>query len=63
MKSEKENRSKKTEQKAKDVAKVMLDNMKHNMEDPDFLRKKERRMQKAANKALESLKESDNGDG
>ncbi|MFO7797768.1 MAG: hypothetical protein ACQERB_04510 [Promethearchaeati archaeon] len=43
--------------KAKKVAEVMVANMKANMEDPDFLLKKERRMQEAANKVLKKRKE------
>ncbi|MBD3213955.1 MAG: hypothetical protein GF311_15200 [Candidatus Lokiarchaeota archaeon] len=43
---------------AKKVAEIMVANMKANMEDPDFLLKKERRLQKVTKKALEKMEES-----
>jgi len=44
-------------EKAKRVAEAMVANMKANMEDPDFLLKKERRMQEAAHKVIKKRKE------
>ncbi|MFX1396271.1 MAG: hypothetical protein ACFFAS_04420 [Promethearchaeota archaeon] len=43
-------------QSAKDIAKIMVENMKANMKDPDFFNKKERRMQEARYKVLKERK-------
>ena len=52
MKEEEKSSSKSKNQMAEDVAKVMVENMKKNMEDPNFLDDKERRLQKARDKVL-----------
>jgi len=53
MKEEKKSKN----EEAKKVAEVMVANMKANMEDPDFLLKKERRQQEAADKIIRMREE------
>ncbi|TXT60153.1 MAG: hypothetical protein BAJALOKI2v1_130035 [Promethearchaeota archaeon] len=54
--SKKEKKSE-TNRRAEEIAKVFVENMLANMTDPEFLIKKERRMQEAANKVLKKSKE------
>ena len=42
--------------KAEEIAKIMVENMKANMENPDFWIEKERRQQEAADKVLKRRK-------
>ena len=42
---------------AEDVAKIMVENMKKNMENPNFLEEKEKMMQEAAEKVRKRRKE------
>lgn len=43
--------------RAEEIAKIMVENMKANMENPNFLIEKERRQQEAADKVLKRRKE------
>jgi len=43
--------------KAEEIAKIMVENMKANMNNPNFWIEKERRQQKAADKVLKKRKE------
>ena len=52
-----ESKTKKKGQSAEEVAKVMVENMKANMENPNFLDEKEERQQKALDKVLKKRKE------
>ena len=54
--SEEENQERK-DQTAKDVAAAMVENIKKNMEDPDFFNKREKIMQEAADKVLKRREE------
>jgi len=56
MSEEKKEKEKSKAQSAKEIAKIMAANMAANMKDPDFLMKKERRLQHAANKVLREYK-------
>lgn len=42
---------------AKEITKIMVENMKANMENPNFWIEKERRMQRAADKVLKKREE------
>lgn len=55
MSEEKE--EKKKVQSAKEIAEIMVANMKANMEDPDFWLKRERRRQKALKEVLKKRQE------
>jgi len=44
-------------QTAEDIARIMVENMKLNMEDPDFFEKKEKILQEAKNKVLKRREE------
>lgn len=44
--------------KAEEIAKIMVANMQANMNDPNFLLEKERKLQKAADKVLKKEKEN-----
>ena len=44
-------------QTAEDIARIMVENMKKNMEDPDFFEKKEKILQEAKNKVLKRREE------
>lgn len=48
---------KRRNQKAKDVAAIMVENMKKNMEDHEFLNKKERIRQEVADKVIKEREE------
>lgn len=52
MKEEEKKSSKSKNQTAEDVAKAMVENMKKNMEDPNFLDDKERMLQKVRDSVL-----------
>ena len=52
-----EKKKKKKDQNAEEVAKIMVENMKANMADPDFWLKRERIRQEALNKVLKNRKE------
>jgi hypothetical protein len=54
--NEEEDQEKK-ELTAKGIAAIMVENMKKNMEDPDFLYKKEMRLQEAADKVIKKREE------
>lgn len=56
MKEEDNSKSSKKDYKAEEIAKIMVENMKKNMEDPDFWNKRERRLQEAADKVLKQRK-------
>ena len=47
-----ENKKKEKDQRAEEIARIMVENMRANMADPDFWLKKERIRQKAAEKVL-----------
>jgi hypothetical protein len=47
-----ENKKKAKDQRTEEIAKIMVENMKANMADPDFWLKKERIHQKATEKVL-----------
>ena len=44
-------------QTAEDIARIMVENMKKNMEDSDFFEKKEKILQEAKNKVLKRREE------
>ncbi len=48
---------KKKDQNAEEIARIMVENMKANMVDPDFWEKRERRRQKALDEVLKKRKE------
>jgi len=52
-----ENKNKKKGQKAREVAEIMVENMKANMANPNFWAEKEERLRKARDKALKEMKE------
>ncbi len=54
MKEEEKKSSKSKIQTAEDIAKAMVENMKKNMEDPNFLRDKEILFQAAVDKVLKN---------
>ena len=54
--SEKENQEKKN-QSAKDIAEIMVENMKKNMEDPDFFNKREQIRHEVTERVLKSREE------
>ena len=54
--SEKENQEKKN-QSAKDIAEIMVENMKKNMEDPDFFNKREQISHEVTERVLKSREE------
>jgi hypothetical protein len=54
--SEEENKEKK-EQTAEEVAAIMVENMIKNIEDPDFLNKKDKMLQEAADEVIKKRKE------
>ena len=54
MEEKKDERRK--DQTAKEIAEIMVENMKANMADPDFWSKKEERMRKARDKVLKERK-------
>ena len=56
MKEEGKKNSKSKNQAAEDVAKAMAENMKKNMEDPNFIRDKERMFQEVADKVIKNRK-------
>lgn len=62
MKEEEKISSKSKNQTAEDVAKSMVENMKKNMEDPNFLRDRERILQKVTDEVLKKreIKKDDN---
>lgn len=47
----------KNNQTAKDIAAIMVENMKKNMEDPEFFDRKERIRQEAADKVIKRREE------
>lgn len=58
MKNEEEQEKKsKTNQSAEEIAKIMVENMKANMGNPDFWLERERVRQKALNKVLKEREE------
>ena len=54
--SEEKNQEKK-DQRAKEVAAAMIENMKKNMEDPDFFDRKEKLLQEARDEVLKKRDE------
>ncbi len=54
--SEEENKEKK-EQTAEEVAAIMVENMIKNIQDPDFLNKKDKMLQEAADEVIKKRKE------
>ncbi|MBY9011267.1 MAG: hypothetical protein KGD70_02720 [Candidatus Lokiarchaeota archaeon] len=54
--NEEENHEKK-DQMAKDVAAIMVENMKKNMEDPDYFDKREKIRQEAASEVIKRREE------
>jgi hypothetical protein len=54
---EKKEKSEKTANTAEDVARAMVENMKVNMNNPDFLDEQERYRQNALNEVLKKRKE------
>ena len=52
-----EKKKKEKDQNAEEVAKIMVENMKANMADPDFWLRRERNRQEAFQKVLERRKE------
>lgn len=52
-----EKKKKEKDQNAKEIAKIMVENMKANMADPDFWLKRERIRQKALDEVLKKRKE------
>jgi len=52
-----EKKKKERDKSAEEVAKIMVENMKANMADPDFWLKRERIRQEALNKVLKKRKE------
>ena len=44
-------------QTAEDIARIMVENMKKNMEDPEFFEKKEKILREARNKVLKRREE------
>ncbi|MHA1472287.1 MAG: hypothetical protein ACTSQW_04225 [Promethearchaeota archaeon] len=54
--SEKENQEKKN-QSATDIAEIMVENMKKNMEDPDFFNKREQISHEVTERVLKSREE------
>lgn len=57
MEEKDDRKSQKKEQTANEVAEIMVENMKANMENPNFWAEKEERMQKARNKVLKKRRE------
>jgi hypothetical protein len=57
MNEKKKSESSKKNDKAEEIAKIMVENMKANMANPNFLLEKERRLQEAANKVIKKGKE------
>ena len=51
------NKTKKEEHSAEEVAKAMVENMIANMKNPNFLNEKEERIQKAAKEVIKKRKE------
>ncbi|TFF86298.1 MAG: hypothetical protein EU517_00605 [Promethearchaeota archaeon] len=54
-----EKKKKEKDRNAEEVAKIMIENMKANMADPDFLLERERRRQEALKKVLKERKEKE----
>jgi hypothetical protein len=52
-----EKKKKEKDQHAEEIARIMVENMKANMADPDFWEKRERRRQKALDEVLKKRKE------
>ncbi|MFX1568581.1 MAG: hypothetical protein ACFFCV_09450 [Promethearchaeota archaeon] len=52
-----ESKTEKKGQSAKEIAEIMVENMKANMANPNFWAEKEERLQEARDKALKKLKE------
>jgi hypothetical protein len=50
--NDKEETEKKEGQSAKEIAEIMVENMKANMENPDFLNEKELRLDEARNEVI-----------
>jgi hypothetical protein len=50
--NDKEETEKKEGQSAKEIAEIMVENMKANMENPDFLHEKELRLDEARNEVI-----------
>ena len=55
--SEEKKEKKEKDQNAEEIAKIMVENMKANMADPDFWLKRERIRQKALDEVLKKRKE------
>ena len=53
----KDQKDKKSNQDAEDVAKIMVENMKANMTDPDFLHKKELMQDEVTKKVIKQREE------
>jgi len=52
-----ENKNKKKNQTAREIAEIMVENMKANMANPNFWAEKEERLQKVRDKVLKERKE------
>ncbi len=57
-----ERKTEKKSQTAKEIAEIMVENMKVNMANPNFWAEKEERLQKARDEALKKLKERQNNE-
>jgi hypothetical protein len=57
-----ESKTEKKGQSAKDIAEIMVKNMKANMVNPNFWAEKEERLQNARDKALKKMKERQNNE-
>ena len=57
MEENENSKDKKKEQTVEEIAEIMAENMKANMRNPNFLKEKEERLQKAANEVIKKRKE------
>jgi len=57
-----EEKEKNKNQRAKEIAKIMVENIKANMADPEFWEKRERIRQEAADKVLIKRREKQNSE-
>ena len=60
MEENENSKTKKKEQTVEEIADIMAENMKANMRNPNFLKEKEERLQKAANEVIKKRKEREN---
>ncbi len=57
-----ESKTEKKGQSAKEIAEIMVENMKANMANPNFWAEKEERLQKARDEVLKKMKERQNNE-